>query len=101
MLKRSILVMVLIALVFSMPVMAQEDLEEEQNKVAAVVNGDEINIEEVDEYAHLQQIFMTLYQTDQEFTQLFLQSEEGEEILNQFRERKLDGLIEQELLKQE
>ncbi|MFW5786996.1 MAG: peptidylprolyl isomerase [Halanaerobiales bacterium] len=101
MLKRSILVMVLIALVFSMPVMAQEDLEEEQNKVAAVVNGDEINIEEVDEYANLQQIFMTLYQTDQEFTQLFLQSEEGEEILNQFRERKLDGLIEQELLKQE
>lgn len=101
MLKRSILLMVLIALVFSMPVMAQEDLEEEQNKVAAVVNGDEINIEEVDEYANLQQIFMTLYQTDQEFTQLFLQSEEGEEILNQFRERKLDGLIEQELLKQE
>lgn len=96
--------MTLITLLFTIPTMATEgnsDTQESQEKIAAVVNGEEISITELDQYANMQQLVMSLYQSNQEFTQLLLQTEAGQNLMNEYRKAKLDGLITSELLKME
>lgn len=105
MFKKSIVILTLVTLLFSIPVMANEgdnsSPSKNEPKLAAVVNGQDITINELDQFANLQQIVMSLYQQHQQFAQVLLQSEEGQELLNRFRKTKLDGLISQTLLEQE
>ncbi|MFW5998711.1 MAG: peptidylprolyl isomerase [Halanaerobiaceae bacterium] len=100
MIKKSIIALVMISLLFiSIPLMAQES--EQNNEVAAVVNGQNITENQLEQYAGIQQLVMTLFQSNQQFASVLLDSEEGEALINEFKKRKLDGLIEQTLLEQE
>ncbi|MFW6282404.1 MAG: peptidylprolyl isomerase [bacterium] len=101
MIKKSIIALVMISLLFiSIPLMAQES-EQQNNEVAAVVNGQNITENQLEQYAGIQQLVMTLFQSNQQFASVLLDSEEGEALINEFKKRKLDGLIEQTLLEQE
>lgn len=89
----------LVLLFISIPVLA-EDTEEEV-KIAAIVNGTEITVNEVDQYAGLQQMVMQLYQVNGQFTQLLFTTEAGQELINEYRKVKLNGLIREKLLEKE
>lgn len=72
-----------------------------QNEVAAVVNGEEITMQELDQFAGTQNMVMTLYRQNPEFTQVLLQTEAGQDVITEFQKVKLDQLISQKLLAQE
>lgn len=104
MFKKSIVILAIAVLVFTIPVMAEEgaantDSKSSEPKVAAVVNGEKITVNEVDQFANTQKLVMTLYQNNQQFAQLLLQTESGQNLLNEFRKTKLDSLVTMELLK--
>lgn len=104
MFKKSIIIMTLLTLLFTIPTLATEgdsDTQSTKEEIVAVVNGEKISITELDQYANMQQLVMQLYQSNQQFTQLLLQSEAGQNLMNKYRKTKLDGLITSELLKME
>lgn len=112
--KKAIILVMATMLVMTVPMIAnaqqsggmqapegQTQEKDQEDKVAAVVNGEEIMVSEVDQFAGTQQLVMSLYQSNQQFAQLLLQSEPGQELLKEFQKRKLDELINQRLLEQE
>ncbi|MGM0438314.1 MAG: peptidylprolyl isomerase [Bacillota bacterium] len=103
MFKKIIIFAAIIALLFATPIMATEGTSSDENEadLAAIVNGEKITISELDQFANMQQLIMSLYQSNQQFTQLLLQTEAGQDLLNEFRKTKLDGMITMELLKKE
>jgi len=107
-LKKNILVItVAILLVLSVPVMAQdmedvnETVTEETPEVAAYVNGEEISMQELEQFAGVRNILMQLLQSNQEFASVILQTEAGQEVVNEFQKLKLEQLVTNELLVQE
>lgn len=107
-LKRNILIKVaLLLIVISMPVMAQdmedvnETVTEETPEVAAYVNGEEISMQQLEQFSGLRNILMELLQSNQEFASVILQTEAGEEVVEEFQKLKLEQLITNELLVQE
>jgi len=103
MFKKTIIFAAIVALLFTTPIMATEETSSNESEVdlAAIVNGEKITISELDKYANMQQLIMSLYQSNQQFTQLLLQTEAGQDLLNEYRKSKLDGMITMELLKME
>ncbi len=104
MFKKSIIIVAIAALIFTAPVMATEGASDSNNtegEIAAVVNGEKITVRELDQYANLQQLIMSLYQNNQQFAQLLLQTEAGQDLLNEYRKTKMDSMITKELLKME
>ena len=103
MFKKSIIFLAIVVLMFTTPIIATESTSSNESEVdlAAVVNGEKITISELDQFANMQQLIMSLYQSNQQFTQLLLQSEAGQDLLNEYRKTKLDGMITMELLKME
>jgi len=103
MLKKTIIFAAIVALLFTTPIMATEETSSNESEadLAAIVNGEKITISELDQYANMQQLIMSLYQSNQQFTQLLLQTEAGQDLLNEYRKTKLDGMITMELLKME
>ena len=106
--KRNILIIAaLLLLVLSMPVMAQdaqdvtETVTEETPEVAAVVNGEEISMQELEQFAGVRNILMQLLQSNQEFASVILQTEAGQNVVEEFRKMKLEQLVTNELLVQE
>lgn len=94
--KKVMIVLAVLLLIVTVPVMAQEGEEEQETaeqEVAAVVDGEEITIQEVDRYAQTEQVIMSLYQANQEFTMLLLQSEPGQELIREYQKRKLDEVV--------
>lgn len=107
-LKKNILVITAaLLLVLSMPLMAQdmedvnETVTEETPEVAAYVNGEEISMQELEQFAGLRNILMQLLQSNQEFGSVILQTEAGQNVIEEFRKLKLEQLITNELLVQE
>lgn len=99
--------MLALLLAISLPVMAQEEQAQEQaqqqpvqGEIVAEVNGQEITMGELEQQANTQQLIMQLFQTDQVFAQLLYSTEAGQNLLDEYRKRKLDGLVEQRLLQQ-
>ena len=105
MLKKSIIALTIVTLLFSVTVMAQNNENTKQQKqsqnLAAVVNGENITMSELDQYSGIQQLVMTLYQSNQQFASVLMNSEEGRKLINKYKKQKLDNLIKQKLLKQE
>ena len=106
--KRNILIITgVILLVLSMPVMAQdmedvnETVTEETPEVAAYVNGEEISMQELERFAGVRNILMELLKSNQEFGSVILQTEAGQNVVEEFRKLKLEQLISNELLVQE
>ncbi|MFW6295355.1 MAG: peptidyl-prolyl cis-trans isomerase, partial [Halanaerobium sp.] len=78
-----------------------EAVNEGTPEVAAVVNDEEISMEELEEFAGVKNLLMQILQSNQEFGTLLLQSEAGEDLINEFRRYKLEQLLTSELLIQE
>ncbi|MFW5986010.1 MAG: peptidylprolyl isomerase [Halanaerobiales bacterium] len=101
--KKSLLFLLTLILIMSTPGLAQEVQEdtEPEDSIAAVVNGEEIMVKEVDEHANLQQLLMSLYQSNQEFAQLLMNSEVGNNLIDEYRKLKVEEMVTREVLLQE
>ncbi len=104
-LRKNILVIAAVLLLLVVPTIFAQDAEQTQAnvtpKVAAVVNGEEISMTELDQFANIRQLMMKLLQTDQEFASVLLQSKPGQEVINEYRKLKVNQLIINKLLVQE
>ncbi len=99
-------------LLFAIPMgaIAQDDnqgttnLNTQQNqkqKVAAVINGNEVTVKQLNQFAGTNQLIMRIYRQNKDFAQVILQSDPGKKLLNKYRENKLQDLIRQRLIIQE
>lgn len=107
-LKKVLSIVMILTLLVAFPVAAQDSEEgsntaeqSSQPEIAAVVNGEEISMQELDQFAGTQNLIMTLYRSNPEFTQVLLQTEAGQDVITEFQKVKLDQLISQKLLAQE
>ena len=107
-LKKNILIIsAIMLLVLSIPVLAQdaqdvnETITEETPEIAAYVNQNEISMQELEQFAGVRNILMQLLQSNQEFASVILQTEAGQNVVEEFRKLKLEQLITNELLVQE
>ncbi len=88
--------------IIAVPILAaEENVENDEANIAAVVNGEEITVQELDGYMQLNNLVMQLYQTNQEFAQFLIMTEAGQDFLNEYRKQKVDELIVVKLLQQE
>jgi len=78
-----------------------ETVTEETPEVAAYVNGEEISMQELGQFSGLRNILMDLLQSNQEFATVILQTEAGQNVVEEFQKLKLEQLITNELLVQE
>ena len=102
--KKIFALTVIILLIFSISVMAQniEDaVSLDEAGPAAVVNGEEISRQELEGFAALNEILMDILQSNQEFGTVLLQTEAGQEVIEEFMRYKLDQLISTKLMVQE
>ncbi|MFW5971895.1 MAG: SurA N-terminal domain-containing protein [Bacillota bacterium] len=102
-LKRIVVFLMVLSLV-SVSVFAGEVVDEgeklvDEGEVVAVVGEQEITSEQLESHVNTQQLVMQLAQNNQTFAQLLSSTEEGEALLNKYREVKLDELIEETILK--
>jgi peptidyl-prolyl cis-trans isomerase C/foldase protein PrsA len=72
----------------------------QNNEEVAVVNGDSVTANELEQFAQTQQLVMQISQVDQSFAQLLFSSEPGQNLLKEYRKVKLESLINQKLLSQ-
>lgn len=79
------------------PVPGQQDQEEDE--VVATVDGEEIYMSQLEEAAGIQGLSIQMMQINPQFGQ-FLQTESGNELLNEYRRFSLDNLINETLLSQ-
>lgn len=70
------------------------------NEEVAEVNGDSVTANELEQFAQTQQLVMQISQVDQSFAQLLFSSDPGQNLLKEYREVKLEELINQKLLSQ-
>jgi len=105
--SKLLILTVIMLMVVSLPVMAQDNSEvseavnEGTPEVAAVVNGEEISMQELEEFAGVRNVLMQILQSNQEFGTVLIQSEAGQDLINEFRRYKLEQLVTSELLIQE
>ncbi len=86
---------------FALLMLAMPVLAEDMAKVVAVVEGQEVTLSELDNVMNMQEFMMQLYQANAEFTQLLLMSENGQNLLNEYRKTQLEQYVVQVLLGQE
>jgi len=110
--KKIITLSLAFILLFSIPmgVLAQDNStnntnnatqESQQKKVAAVINGNEVTMTQLNQFAGTNQLVMSIYRQNKAFAQVILQSEPGQKLLEKYREKKLQDLIRQRLIIQE
>lgn len=78
-------------------VSAQEMGEE----TAAIINGEEVSVLEIDEVIGTEQVVMQIFRTNQEFGQLLLQTEAGRDLMDEYRKLKFDNFLTYYLLNRE
>lgn len=86
--------MLMALLLLATPVMAA-------GEAVAVINGQEVTMTELDEYAGTQQLIQQLYQTNVQFTQLLFSSDSGQALLNEYRKAQLEQMIMEKLMMSE
>ncbi len=91
------LISLLLFIAFLFP--AHSAQEEEKNTVATV-NGEKITSDQLSERAQIFRIFMALKSVP-EFAEFLMETKEGEEVLDTYRDYVLEKLIEEELILQE
>lgn len=108
--RKNILIITAVMILFiSLPIMAQnvkmeevnEQLTEAKPEIAAYVNGEEISMQELEQFAGVEGIIMQSLQMNQEFTSVILQTEAGQEVIEEYKRLKLEQLIINQLLVQE
>lgn len=105
--RKLITISLILILVFSVSLVGHtqennqsSNQQNQENKVVATVNNNEIKAKELDQYAGTEQLIMSLYQQKKDFAQVLLQTEAGKNLLDKYRENKLQGLIRQKLILQ-
>jgi parvulin-like peptidyl-prolyl isomerase len=95
--------LIVLALLFiAIPVFGEEAAEETETvEIAAMVNGENITTNQVDQYANLQQVVLQIYQSNQEFGRLLFSTKAGQDLINEYRKVKLDEFITEKLLQAE
>lgn len=106
--KRNILVITgIIMLILAVPAAAQdiqevnETVTEADQEIAAYVNSEEISMQELEQFAGVRNILMQILQTNQEFGSVMLQTEAGQQVVDEFQKLKLEQLITNKLMVQE
>src|SRR5690554_3103698 len=107
--KTGILFFVLIFL--TIPVLAAngvndtEQIEAPEQRVAVVINGEEVTIQEVDLYLDLSnlanQVVQVFYQNNRDFVEFLLMSEAGQDFFNEYRKENIEEIINTRLIQQE
>lgn len=69
--------------------------------IAAIVDGEEISLEQLDQLGNIDQLLMQLYQTNQLFAQLIETTPEGQKLLNEYRKAVLEDVIIEMLINKE
>ncbi|ADQ13847.1 SurA N-terminal domain-containing protein [Halanaerobium hydrogeniformans] len=69
--------------------------------IVAEVNGEEITDQELAQQANVNQLLQEIAQIDQQLAQVLVDSESGNEVLDEFQKLKLDALIDNVLLSQQ
>jgi len=69
--------------------------------VIALVDDEEILLQDIDEFLRVDELVMNLFQMNQEFTQVLLQSEAGQELMNEYRKMKFEEYLSYYLLQRE
>src|SRR5690554_2559637 len=107
---RKISIMLLVFIFLTIPVLANgvndtEQIEEPEQRVAAVVNGEEITVQELDLYLDLNnlvnQVFQAFYQSNRDFVEFLLMSEAGQDFFNEYRKEHIEEVISNMLIQQE
>ncbi|MFN2362820.1 MAG: peptidyl-prolyl cis-trans isomerase [Halarsenatibacteraceae bacterium] len=75
--------------------------QEMEDETAAIINGEEVSVLDIDEVIGTEQVVMQVFQTNQEFGQLLLQTEAGRDLMNEFRKSKFDEFLTYYLLNRE
>src|SRR6056297_647045 len=98
--RKIIVIPLIFVLVFSLSLIGysqkntqSSNQQTQENKIVAKVNNDKITSKELDQYAGTNQLIMSLYQQKKDFAQVLLQTEAGKNLLDKYRENKLQGLI--------
>lgn len=106
--KRNCLVITgIIMLILAVPAAAQdiqevnETVTEADQEIAAYVNSEEISMQELEQFAGVRNILMQILQTNQEFGSVMLQTEAGQQVVDEFQKLKLEQLITNKLMVQE
>ncbi|MFP4589375.1 MAG: SurA N-terminal domain-containing protein [Candidatus Acetothermia bacterium] len=101
-LQKSVIVsgLIVLLILLSGVAIAQQGSEEVKPVVVATVNGEKITEQELFRASQLQSIVMTLYQQHRSFYQFLVTTEEGGKLLEEYRNYVLDGLIDQQLMRQ-
>src|SRR5690554_6339371 len=107
---RKISIMLLVFIFLTIPVLANgvndtEQIEEPEQRVAAVVNGEEVTVQEVDLYLNLNnlvnQVVQAFYQSNRDFVEFLLMSEAGQDFFNEYRKENIEEIINTRLIQQE
>ncbi len=93
--KKFVLLLLVLSLV-SIPIFAVE--VDSNGETVAVVGAQEISSAQLEQYANLQQLLSQVAQTDQAFAQLLSSTDQGEQLLNEYKKIKLDELIDETVL---
>lgn len=105
--RNSLIITGIILLILAVPAAAQDiqkvnkTVSEKDQEIAAYVNGEEISMQELEQFAGVRNILMQILQTNQEFGSVMLQTEAGQKVVDEFQKLKLEQLITNKLLVQE
>ncbi|MFW6268561.1 MAG: SurA N-terminal domain-containing protein [Bacillota bacterium] len=103
------IVLLVVVVLVSIPVLSQEVTPipqdqisgmEQQARVIATVNGEDIYFSELEQKLGIQQMNMELWQTNPGFVNFLNSSDAGQEFLHEYRRYRLDDVIDEILLKQ-
>ncbi len=103
MLFKKLILITFAFLLFGMPVLSQEATggEEIEGQIIAIVNGENLYMQDLEKRTNIQLITQQLSQIDQKFAQFLNYSEAGQEFLMEYNRYVLDDLIGEILLLQE
>ncbi|PRX27697.1 peptidyl-prolyl cis-trans isomerase C/foldase protein PrsA [Orenia metallireducens] len=93
--KISLILMALLLLISSIAIGAKEDND---NNLVATVNGEGITEAQLNQFTNIQQLYRELAQANRDFAQLLFSSDEGKELLNEYRKQKLNSLVNMKML---
>lgn len=93
--KKMSLLLLALVIILTIPVIGAEE------PVAVIINGNKVTVDEVDEAIDLNGLINTLYQVDQQFLQVLLQTEAGSVLLNEYRKTYLEDIIMRKLLEED
>ena len=93
--KKMSLLLLALVIILTIPVIGAEE------PVAVIINGNKVTVDEVDEAIDLKGLINTLYQVDQQFLQVLLQTEAGSVLLNEYRKTYLEDIIMRKLLEED